>query len=125
MITFKEALRTNLLGMQKFAENLLVPGIVCKGLFEGTYYIVVNPNKIDQDGNSFADVLKLFYYNKKYRSLVVYYNKIFTEPKTLKPLRPRRILTEQEMNEVWHNRKVIDKLKGLKIRDKEGNFYTL
>jgi len=125
-----EATRANLQGMQKYAENLLVSGIVCSfapGEFYSNagniwpnagrkewYAIVVNPND-ESNGTRAIEVYVLWSYNEKTGKLET--NRTWLSADDLKPLKPERILTAQEMNEVRLRGKVVDKLKGLMVPD--------
>jgi len=119
MMTFKEALRKNLLGMQKFAENLLENGEVCSSPLVDKKYIVVDAN----DYGGHIRTICIFNYNKKTKKLKTQLG-VWLPELNLKPLQPRRVLTTQEMNEVLRG-KVVDKLKGLTVPDKEGTLHTL
>jgi hypothetical protein len=129
MMTFKEALRKNLLGMQKYAKNLLEPGMVCDILpvagelvdrRKYKYYIVLDLN---DSGDGRIKTIIILNYNKKTRKLKTY-SVVWWPADDLKPLHPKRILTAQEIDEVLRG-KVVDKLKGLMVPDKEGTLHTL
>jgi len=120
MMTFKEALRKNLLGMQKFAEDLLENGVVCSSPLVDKKYIVVDANT--ETGGHIRTIC-IFNYNKKTKKLKTQLG-VWLPALNLKPLQPRRVLTTQEMNEVLRG-KVVDKLKGLIVPDKEGTLHTL